>query len=232
VEPPHAYLREPSASVVHHADYLNARDDTALCGVALQNPNTVTTAATSDALCPDCQAKIIVYHLQWWRQKAEAATAELEELRVKYRELQEPAGTQRLATATAEVDEDSSEEAHPDHAPEAGSTAFLDQAQQELTELCLQFDGAVPYFRLKRVMQAFSDRLDTRQRVLLAEEIGTDGSLIRWATTRVETLGWQVTNSPVQENSDRMWEEWLEESRQAPKKTKRRFGRSRSHGDG
>jgi hypothetical protein len=227
VEPPHSYLQEASASVVHHADYLNTRDDHALCGVELKNPSVVPETATAGALCSACQAKLVVYHLQWWRQKAEAAIAELEELRGKNRELQGHTGTPRLATGSAELDVDSSGAVDDDPAV-TGSTTFLDQAQQELVELCRQFDGAVPYFRLNRIMQAFSDRLDAGQRVFLAQEIGSDGSLIRWATTKVETLGWQVTNNRVGENSDRMWEEWLEESRQAPSKSKRRVGRFRS----
>ena len=50
--------------------------------------------------------------------------------------------------------------------------------------------------RLKNAMQEFSDKLDTDERVLLAQEIGGDGTLIRWSTTEVEALGWQVTNNP------------------------------------
>ena len=38
-------------------------------------------------MCPGCEAQLVVYHLEWWREKAQVATAELEELRVKYREL-------------------------------------------------------------------------------------------------------------------------------------------------
>jgi hypothetical protein len=215
VEPPHSYLREPSASVVHHADYLDARDDHALCGAALLNSTALPQRDTTDALCPDCETRLVVYHLEWWRETAQAATTELEKLRAMYRELQERAGTPHPASAPT----------HVVHA-EAQPATLIDQARRELTELCQQFDGAVPYRRLKNTMQAFSDRLDTHQRVLLAEAIGTDGSLIRWATTTVETLGWQVANSPIQENSEMMWEEWLQESHQEPKKTKRRFGRT------
>jgi hypothetical protein len=152
---------------------------------------------------------------------------ELEKLRAMYRELQERAGTPHPASAPTQVDEVWSEdEQDPVVHAEAQPATLIDQARRELTELCQQFDGAVPYRRLKNTMQAFSDRLDTHQRVLLAEAIGTDGSLIRWATTKVETLGWQVANSPIQENSEMMWEEWLQESHQEPKKTKRRFGRT------
>jgi hypothetical protein len=214
--------------VVHHADYLNVRVDRALCGASLQNPTASTQTAAADALCPDCQAQLVVYHLEWWRERALKATADLDKFRAEYGDLPERADTERLASAEAQIDEDSSEDIPTDHA-EAEPTTLLDRARRELTELCRQFDGAVPYWRLKNLMQEFSDRLDTHQRVLLAEEIGTDGSLIRWATIQVDTLGWKVTNSPVQENSERMWEEWLQESHQAPKKTKRRFGRSRSH---
>jgi hypothetical protein len=214
--------------VVHHADYLNARDDNALCGAALQSPHALTQPDAADLACPDCQAQLVTYHLEWWRQRAQAVTSELEDLRAKYRELEQNVLTEGHASTAAAIDEESSEQFFADNAE---STTFLDHAQRELTELCRQFDGAVPYFRLKKTMQAFSDRLDTDQRVLLAEEIGSDGSLIRWATIKVEALGWQVTNSPLQENSDMMWEEWLVESQQAPKKTKRRFGRSRSHDD-
>jgi hypothetical protein len=207
---------------------LNVRDDRALCGASLKNPTASTQEAAADALCPDCEAHLVVYHLAWWRETALTATAELEKLRAEYGDLPERADMERPASAEAQIDEDSSEEAPTDHA-EAEPTTLLDRARRELTELCRQFDGAVPYWRLKNMMQEFSDRLDTDQRVLLAEEISTDGSLIRWATIQVDTLGWKVTNSPVQENSERMWEEWLQESHQAPKKTKRRFGRSRSH---
>jgi hypothetical protein len=77
-------------------------------------------------------------------------------------------------------------------------------------------------------MQDFSDTLNDDERALLAREIGSDSSLIRWATTEVEALGLTVTNNRVQENSDMMWQEWLQESQQqVPTKTKRRFGRSK-----
>jgi hypothetical protein len=36
-----------------------------------------------------------------------------------------------------------------------------------------------PYWRLKNTMQAFSDKLSSDERVLLAQEIGAEGSLIR-----------------------------------------------------
>ncbi len=214
--------------MVHHADYLSVRDDRALCGVSLNNPTALGQEDTTETLCPDCEAQLVVYHLQWWRERALASTAELEKLRAKYGELQERTDIERSTSAGAQIDDGSSEVTPADGA-EAAPTTLLDHARRELAELCRQFDGAVPYWRMKNTMQEFSDRLDTHQRVLLAEEIGTDGSLIRWATVHVATLGWQVTNSPVQENSDMMWEEWLHESHQAPKKTKRRFGRSRSH---
>jgi hypothetical protein len=76
-------------------------------------------------------------------------------------------------------------------------------------------------------MQAFSDRLESDERVLLAQEIGADGSLIRWSTTQVEILGLHVANNPVREETEAMWEDWVQDSYQAPKKAKRRFGRAR-----
>jgi hypothetical protein len=216
--------------VVHHADYLNDRDDQALCGVTFSDSTAATEPDTADALCPDCEARLVVYHLEWWRERALAATAELEALHAEYRELEERVGLQPVAPAPREVDDAQRRDpfaADADADADADETTFLAQARRELTELCRQFDGAVPYWRLKNTMQDFNDRLETHERVLLAKEIGADGSLIRWATTRVETLGWQVTNSPVHENSEMMWEEWLQESHQVSKKTKRRFGRSK-----
>jgi hypothetical protein len=198
--------------VLHHADYLGLHKDQALCGVAFQNPLIQNDTRNADAICPDCEAKLVEYHLAWWREKALRATAELEALRAKYGEPAE--------SVDAEPSRDFTDEA-------AEPTTLLDHARRELTELCLQFDGAVPYFRLKNAMQAFSDKLETQQRVDLAQEIGADGSLIRWSTTEVESRGWSVINSPVQENTDMMWEEWLHEAQQAPTKAKRRFGRSR-----
>jgi hypothetical protein len=216
VEPPHTYVRDLSASVVHHGDYLNRRDDHALCGITLTDPTTLTLIGQADALCPDCEAKLVLYHLEWWREKAQAATAELDALRAKY-------GITETST--------SPEPPEPPPLPFSAETdvTFLDRARRELADLCQQFDGALPYFRLKNAMQAFSDRLDTRERVVLAQEIGADGSLIRWATVEVEGLGWQVTNSPVHEESASTWETWHQDAYQPPEKTKRRFGRARSH---
>jgi hypothetical protein len=151
-----------------------------------------------------------VYHLHWWREKALTATAELEALRAKYGE------TEQVVAAESQSDTTESEPA-----------TFLDRARRELTQLVGQFEGAVPYFRLKNTMQGFSDSLDDDERVQLAQEIGTDGSLIRWSTAEVEALGWTVLNSPVHENTEMMWEEWLQESQQPAPKAKRRFGRSR-----
>ena len=229
VEPPHRYVRETSASVVHHADYFNHLDDRALCGVALENPTTPAEQGRADAMCPDCEAHLVVYHLEWWRGRAQAATAELDELRVKYRELEDYADTQRRQLTPAHAGEGPIGETSVSAAEQAEPRpkTLLDHARRELAELCRQFDGAVPYFRLKNTMQAFSDKLETHERVLLAQEIGTNGSLIRWSTTEVEALGWSVLNNPVQQDSSDMWEDWVQVSGQAPKKTKRRLGRSR-----
>ena len=80
---------------------------------------------------------------------------------------------------------------------------LLDHARRELAELCRQFDGALPYFRLKNTMQAFSDKLESRR--ASASRTGDRrlmASLIRWSTMEVEALGWSVTNNPVQGDSD------------------------------
>jgi hypothetical protein len=212
--------------VVHHADYLNAGDDRGLCGAALTHPDVLPAIASGDAVCPDCAAQLVVYHLHWWRETARAATAELEDLRAEYLALQARVGAPEPAPHAAPLAEGRADLQLVDDAAAEPAT-LLDRARHELDLLSKQFDQAVPYFRLKNAMQAFSDGLDTDQRVLLAEQIGSDGSLMRWATNIVETRGWVVTNSPVRENDEMMWEEWLEESQQAPKKTKRRFGRSR-----
>ncbi len=160
--------------------------------------------------------KLVEYHAVWWRETALAAVAELEELRVRYREL---AGgkTRRLTRRLLGR--------KPPPSPDLPEpVTFLDRARKELLELCRQFDGAVPYFRLKNTMQAFSDRLGTDERVILAEEIGADGSLIRWCATEAERLGWTVTNSPVQAENELMWDAWTHDAYQAPKKTKWRLG--------
>lgn len=222
MEPPHSYLREHSASVLHHADYLTGLDDHALCGATLQNPAAVSMGA-ADALCPDCEARLTVYHLKWWRKTAIAATEELEALRVRYRELEERTGTARPAPAAEPADHSSA--AAADNA-EPEPTTYLGRARRELDGLVAQFEESIPFFRLKNAMQEFSDRLEDHERELLAREIGSDSSLIRWATTEVESRGLTVTNNRVQKNEDMMWQEWLQESQPAPK-TKKRFGRSR-----
>jgi hypothetical protein len=203
--------------VVHHSDYLGHRDNHSLCGIALKNPTALTQLGAADTACPDCQAKLMAYHLVWWREKALAATAELEALRAKDREPDETADSADGQPAAGEIAEPT----------EAEPKTFLDHARRELEHLCQQYDGAVPYFRLKNAMQAFSDRLGTDERVLLAQEIGGDGTLIRWSTTEVAALGWQVTNSPVQGESEAQWDAWIDDSQRGPTTTKKRFGRSR-----
>jgi hypothetical protein len=224
VEPPHNYVHEASSSVVHHQNYLNTRIDQALCGLALENPASLDATFRPAAVCPDCESKLVEYHAKWWRERAEAATAELDELRIKYREL------------VGENEEINAEPSAEDDVPQtvtAGEhgepTPLLDRARKELVELCRRFDESVPYFRLKNCMDAFSDKLSSDERVLLAEEIGAEGSLIRWCTKELEGRGWQVTNSPVHSDADTMMDAWTEDYYQAPKKPKWRMGRSRSH---
>jgi hypothetical protein len=246
VEPPHSYVHETSSSVVHHENYLDRRNDQALCGAAFENPASLGPTSRPVAICPDCEAKLVEYHLKWWRETAEAVTAELEGLRVKYRELAEYVGDQRQVTGLqhpTQVSGDPSGENHESHReidvePQAGSTAeqgertptpLLDQARKELVELCRRFDETVPYWRVKHSMDAFNDKLKSDERVLLAQEIGADGSLIRWCTREIEGLGWRVSNNPVHGDADEMMDAWTHDLYQTPKKTKWRLGRSRSH---
>lgn len=213
--------------MVHHSDYLNHRDDHTLCGMALESPTPLGQTVGAVANCPDCEAKLAEYHLTWWRDKARAVAAELEELRVKYRELMERSGGSDSETARRA-------EAEPHGDPvvghdEAEPVSLLDHARVEVLSLCRQCrEEAVPYWRLKTTMQAFSDKLSADERVRLAQEIGADGSLIRWCTTEVVNLGWEVSNSPVQGEPEEMWDAWTHDSYQTPKKTKWRLGRSRS----
>lgn len=213
--------------MVHHGDYLNHRDDHALCGLALEGPTTLSQTAGAVTICPDCEARLTEYHLTWWRDRAQAVAAELDELRVKYGELAERSGESSGKT-TRQIQGEPRVASTTVH-DEAEPTSLLDHARRELIRLCQQCEEAVPYWRLKTAMQAFSDKLSVDERVLLAQEIGAGGSLIRWATTEVITLGWRVTNSPVQEESEEMWDTWTRDAYQTPKKTKWRPGRSRSH---
>lgn len=217
MEPPHSYVRETSASVVHHADYLVRRENHALCGATLENATTLPQAGSTDTICPDCEEKLVLYHLEWWREKALAATAELDALRAKYGE--------QGGTTPEQVDQERG--GSTDEAAGAEPRTLLDRARRELVKLSREFDEAIPYFRLKNAMQAFSDGLESDQRVLLAQEIGACGSLIRWSTTEIETLGLRVLNNPVHEETEATWEDWVQDSYQGPKKAKRRFGRAR-----
>ena len=218
--------------MVHHRDYLNHDDRQAFCGVEFDSPAALVRATAEVAICPDCEAKLAEYHVRWWRERAQAAEAELEELRIKYRDLSEAADRMRRRQVSTEGAQAPGQE-EPQGAPAAGHdekepTSLLDQARAELMGLCRQCDGTVPYWRLKAAMQAFSDKLSSDERVLLAQEIGADGSLIRWCTTEIVNRGWHVTNSPVQEESEAMWDAWTRDAYQTPKRTKWRLGRPRS----
>ena len=246
VEPPHTYVHEASSSVVHHADYLNRDTDQPLCGAAFEKPAQLDSTIRPVAVCPDCEAKLAEYHLIWWRERAEAATAELDGLRAKYRELAEYVDNQRRHAgglqqpapvmgdpsgenpeSRPEIDGEPQTDATSEHG-ETTPTSLLDQARKELLELCRPFDEAVPFWRVKKSVAAFNDKLQSDERVLLAHEIGADGNLIRWCIREIESLGWQVTNSPVHGDADDMRDAWAQDFYQPPKKTKWRVGRSRS----
>jgi hypothetical protein len=247
VEPPHSYVHESSSSVVHHGDYLNHRDDHALCGVTFENPAPLGPTISPGSACPDCEAKLAEYHLIWWRERAEAVTAELDELRVKYRELAEyvenqrhqVAGLQRSVQGGEDLSgEDSESRGEIAGTPQGDSTAeqgeatpasVLDQARKELSALCRRSDEAVPFWRVKKCMEALSDELDSDERVLLAQELGADGSFIRWCTTEIERLGFKVSNNRVHGDANAMMDEWTQDMYQPPKKTRWGRGRSRSH---
>jgi hypothetical protein len=243
VEPPHSYVHDASSSVVHHQDYLNRHEDQALCGAAFETPARLDPTIRPVAVCPDCEVRLAEYHLKWWRERAEAATAELDELRVKYRELAGDVDSQRrqvagLQHAVPVMGDLRGENAGSRSEPEAGatseegettSTPLLDHARKELLELCRPFDEAVPFWRVKKSIDAFNDKLESDERVLLAHEIGADGNFIRWCIKEIGSLGWQVTNSPVHGDADDMMDAWTEDFYQPPKKTKGWLGRSRSH---
>jgi hypothetical protein len=243
VEPPHTYVRDAAASVVHHHDYLTSRDDHALCGIEFTDPVTFGQLEQPSAVCPDCEAKLVQYHLAWWRDRALAATAELDALRAKYQDPardveDEPARS--AASPRVEITEVGGKQA-PDRGgrlaeerssaeqADAKPTSLLDHARRELLELCRQFDTTVPYRRVKNTMQAFSDKLDADERVILAQQIGGEGSLIRWSTAEVENLGWEVADNPLQGEPEEMWDAWRA-TYQTPTQSKWRLGRSRPTG--
>lgn len=217
MEPPHTYVHEASSSVVHHSDYLNRGNDQPLCGAMFEKPARLDPTIHPIAVCPDCEAKLPEYHLKWWRERAEAATAELDELRAKYRELTPDVDDQRPAPITQDLASD-----HDESAP----TFLLDQARRELLELCRRSDDTVPYWRVKNTTDAFSDKLKSDERLLLAQEIGADGNFIRWCIREIEGLGLQVTDSPVHGETSDMMDAWAQDLYPPPKKTKWRLGRS------
>jgi len=74
----------------------------------------------------------VEYHLRWWRERAEAATAELDGLRVKYRELaayvddqhRQVDGLQHPTQVTGDPSGENPENRREnDGEPQAGSTA-------------------------------------------------------------------------------------------------------------
>ena len=232
--------------MVHHEDYLNRGSDQALCGAAFEQLARLDPTIRPVAVCPDCEARLAEYHLTWWRERAEAATAELDGLRVKYHELAEYVDRQRLQVAGSQhrapvlgdpSGENPESRSEVDGESQAGATSeqgettptpLLDGARKELLELCRPFDEAVPFWRVKKSIDAFNDKLESDERVLLAHEIGADGNFIRWCIREIESLGWQVTNSPVHGDADDMRDAWAQDFYQPPKKTKWRVGRSRS----
>jgi hypothetical protein len=198
---------------VHHGDYLGRRSDHALCGTVVEESATLSVDPVTSEVCADCAAKLAEYHAQWWREQALAVAAELAALRAKYGE---PPPSQPTPVT---VDADDTVPLSP-----------LERARRELVALCDRCGDSVPYFRLKKSMQTFSDTLESEERVLLAQEIGAHGSLIRWCVTEIETLGRHVTNNPVTGAVEDMAAAWTEDAYQAPRKTKW-LGRSRTHRD-
>lgn len=201
---------------MHHGDYLGRRNDRALCGTPVGESGALSADHVPSQICPDCVARLAEYHAQWWREQALAVAAELAELRTEFRKLagEPPVG---VPAPMADPVDDDTVPASP-----------LERARRELLALCGRCGDAVPYFRLKKSMQAFSDTLQSEERVLLAQEIGAHGSLIRWCVTEIEALGRHVINNPVTGDAADMAEQWTQDVDQAPRKTKW-LGRSRTH---
>jgi hypothetical protein len=198
---------------VHHGDYLGRSSDHALCGTVVGRSAALNADHVPPDVCPNCVARLAEYHAQWWREQALAFAAELAELRTKYGEPPQS----RPTPLTDSVDGDDTVPASP-----------LERARRELVALCDRCGDAVPYFRLKKSMQTFSDTLESEERVLLAQEIGEHGSLIRWCVTEIEALGRQVSNNPVTGDAEDMAQQWTQDAHQAPRKSKW-LGRSRTH---
>jgi len=218
-------MHEASSSVVHHSDYLNRSNDQPLCGATFEKPVRLDPTIHPVAVCPDCEAKLPEYHLKWWRERAEAATAELDELRAKYRELATNVDNEGPQVAELQDPAPVTEDPASDQ-DETTPTSLLDQARKELLELCRRSDETVPYWRVKNTTDAFSDNLKSDERLLLAQEIGADGNFIRWCIREIEGLGLQVTDSPVHGDASDMMDAWAHELYPPPKKTKWRLGRS------
>lgn len=99
MEPPYYYVRERSASAAHHWDYINGRNDQALCGHDYQDPITLGAVDRPKAVCRACQARIPHYEAIWWRKQAESSLAELTALRLRHAELELHSDNQRKALA-------------------------------------------------------------------------------------------------------------------------------------
>jgi hypothetical protein len=155
------------------------------------------------AVCPDCEVRLVEYHLKWWRQKGEAATAKLDALRVRYDELAAYVDN-RVPNVASSRGEQAESGLDNDEKPQAGSTADegetlptspLDQDRKGLLEVCRKFDDAVSVWRVKKSMESFGDKLNSDERLLLAQEIGAERSFIRWYMTEIESHGWQVATN-------------------------------------
>ncbi len=84
--------------MAHHADYLDRRDDHALCGAAIVVATTLTQA---DAVCPDAREADSVPP-RMVRRRRWRPTAEVEALRAKYGEPAQPTSPVDTTTAVPE----------------------------------------------------------------------------------------------------------------------------------
>ena len=183
--------------VAHHADYLERREDHALCGATLENADTLINQAVPTQFALTAKKNWFATISNGGASKALAATAELETLRAKYGELD--------GTPLVQLEEEGSTEEPAETEP----TTLLDHATRTRGPLSgIRRRG--PLCSPEEHEQAFSERLESHERLVLAQEIGGDGSLMRWSTTAVKALGLHVANNPVQEEPEAMWDALVE----------------------
>ena len=96
MEPPFYYVRDSVSKAAHHWDYFHDRHSHGLCGHAFEGSIAYEGPKRPSKVCRRCQDALPAYEARWWRETAETAAHEQENLAARLEKAERQAEVLRV----------------------------------------------------------------------------------------------------------------------------------------